>query len=131
MLENALISTVHNKGERIFLLMEKEQEDFRIEIWDSGDKFSKDVLYYIGKKRFTTHKSEGGSGIGLMVTWELLKKYQASIIIDEENSPDNFFTKKVIIRFDRKNNYILCSQRSKEDMALLKQRQDLQIKEKF
>ena len=131
MLENALISTIHNKGERIFLLIEKELQEFRIEIWDSGHKFSKDVLYHIGKKRYTTHKSEGGSGIGLMVTWELLKKYQASLIIDEEITTDNFFTKKMIIRFDHKNNYILCSQRSAEDLNLLKQRQDLQINIKY
>ena len=62
-----------------------------------------------------------------MVTWELLKKYEASLMIDETPSPDNLYTKKVVIRFDQKGDYVLCSPRSKEELVYLEYREDLQI----
>ena len=127
LLENALISTRHHQGKHIFLGMKKNMDNFCLEIWDSGDIFSKEVLYHIGKKKYTTHKADGGSGIGLMVTWELLKKYQASLIIDENVFVDDVFTKKIMICFDKKNDYKLCSLRSEGELSYLKHRQDLQI----
>ena len=85
------------------------------------------LLYHMGKKKYTTHKADGGSGIGLMVTWELLKKYQASLIIDENVFVDDVFTKKIMICFDKKNAYKLYSLRSEGELSYLKHRQDLQI----
>lgn len=127
LLENALISTLHNQGKHMFLRMEKYMDNLCLEVWDSGDKFPKEVLYHMGKKKYTTHKADGGSGIGLMVTWELLKKYHASLIIDENVFVDDVFTKKIMICFDKKNAYKLYSLRSEGELSYLKHRQDLQI----
>lgn len=127
LLENALVATRHHQGKHIFLYMGIMDGNFSLEVWDSGDKFPKEVLYHFGRKRYTTHKNEGGSGIGLMVTYELLKKYQASFLIDETESTDSFFTKKVIISFDKKGTYALHSQRSKEELSYLSRCQNLKI----
>lgn len=127
LLENALIATRRHQGKHIFLYMGITEGTFSLEVWDSGDKFPKEVLYHFGRKRYTTHKNEGGSGIGLMVTYELLKKYQASFLIDETDSPDSFFSKKVIISFDGKGTCSLHSQRSKEELSYLSRCQNLNI----
>lgn len=127
LLENALIATKHHQGKHIFIYMGITDGIFSLEVWDSGDKFPKEVLYHFGRKRYTTHKNEGGSGIGLMVTYELLKKYQASFLIDETHCSDSFFTKKVIVCFDGKGTYTLHSQRSKEELAYLSRCQNLKL----
>ena len=53
----------------------------------------------MGKKRVTTHKGEGGSGIGLMTMFEILNKYKASYRLDESPDKDGF-TKCVKIILD-------------------------------
>ena len=80
------------------------QEKCNFVIYDSGEYFSKDVLKKLGKKRATTHKKDGGTGIGLMTTFEILKKYNASFSIDETiNNPQ--YTKCVAITFDDKHTH--------------------------
>lgn len=127
LLENAFIATKHNHGNNILLQMGKLDDFFLIEIWDSGDMFPKEVLYHFGRKRYTTHKSDGGSGIGMMVTYEILQKYHASFCIDETVSALSFCAKKVTVVFDGKSQYQLYSKRSPEELEYLSKRTDLEI----
>lgn len=127
LLENALIATKHNQGKYIMLHMGILDDCAFVEVWDSGQLFPKEVLYYWGQKRYTTHKGHGGSGIGMMVIYELLQKYHASFLIDETVSNENFYTKKVTAIFDGKSRYHLYSKRSPEELAYLSLRGDLKI----
>ena len=67
-----------------------------------------------GKEQVTTHKDEGGTGIGFMTTFETLKECKASLIIEEYNPETTNYTKAVIIRFDGKNEYKICSYRAEK-----------------
>ena len=53
--------------------------------------------------------------MGFMNTFDTLRKYEASLIINEYNKPskDNY-TKVIIIKFDKKNEFKIISYREKE-----------------
>ncbi len=83
---------------------------YSLYVYDSGIEFEPDTLSNLGKKPSTTHKDTGGTGFGFMNTFDTLKKYNASLIINELNPPckDNY-TKSIVIRFDDKNQFIVNS----------------------
>ena len=126
-LENALIATKCASGTAVLLHIGIIDETYSIDAWDSGIPFTKETLLHLGRKRYTTHKKTGGSGIGLMSTFELLEKYQASLYIDEKLAKENIYTKKVSIVFDRKREYHLHTNRSTDEQFFLRQRADLHI----
>lgn len=126
-LENALIATKCNAGTNVLLHIGIVETIYTIDIWDSGIPFTKETLLYLGKKQYTTHNQEGGSGIGLMSTYELLEKYQASLHIDESLSEENIYTKKLSILFDAKGEYHLYTKREQVELAYLHKRKDLLI----
>lgn len=65
---------------------------------DDAPPFEPDVLRYMGKKRITTRKDEGGSGIGLMAVAEIIRKRQASFVLEEHTCGKPF--KRLRITFD-------------------------------
>lgn len=127
LLENAQIATTCNLGTNILLHIGIIDGTYSINVWDSGIPFSKETLFYMGRKQYTTHKETGGSGIGLMSTFELLEKYQASFHIDEKLAMKNMYTKKVSVVFDGKREYHLHTNRDEKECFYLRQRTDLQI----
>lgn len=94
--ENAIIATKDSETKNILLSLEKRMQTYILCIYDSGEPFSKEVLENLGQRRYTTHAETGGSGIGLMTTSELTKKYKADFCISdcELHSP---YTKQVSI----------------------------------
>ena len=87
---------------------------YEFSVYDSGVEFTIDTLLNLGLKQVTTHSDDGGSGIGFMTTFEILKEYNASLIIEEMETDFANYTKAVIIRFDGKKEYRVCSYRSEE-----------------
>lgn len=85
---------------------------YSLYVYDSGIEFELDTLSNLGKKPITTHADNGGTGFGFMNTFDTLKKYNASLTINELNPPcsDNY-TKSVVIRFDGKHEFIVNSYR--------------------
>lgn len=126
-LENALIATKCNGGSNILLHIGIIESIYTIDLWDSGIPFTKETLLKLGKKQYTTHKQEGGSGIGLMSTYELLEKYQASLHIDESLSKECSYTKKLSVLFDAKREYHLYTKREPAELSYLHKRKNLQI----
>lgn len=92
--ENALIATKAVNNPNVLLTITRSENELNISIFDNGPAFSRKVLNNIGKKRITTHKKEGGSGIGLMTMAEILNKYNAAYEINEKIDTDTY--KKVI-----------------------------------
>lgn len=97
--ENALIAVRETKIKNVLVVFGIENESFIISVYDSGLPFESKVIENLGKKRITTHKATGGSGIGLMTTSELLRKHNASFVIDE-NIDNDSYAKKVSVIFD-------------------------------
>lgn len=97
--ENALIAVRETKIKNVLVVFGIETKSFIISVYDSGMPFEPKVIENLGKKRITTHKATGGSGIGLMTTSELLIKHSASFVIDE-NIDNDSYTKRVSVVFD-------------------------------
>lgn len=67
-------------------------------IFDSGKPFDKTVLDTLGKEKITTHKNEGGSGIGLFTAHHILKDNGGTFKIRNAVFSSRF-TKSVEVRF--------------------------------
>ena len=87
---------------------------YEFSIYDTGIEFEIDTLLKLGEEQVTTHKNEGGSGIGFMTTFETLKECKASLIIEEYNPETTNYTKSVTIKFDGRNEYKICSYRAEK-----------------
>lgn len=112
-LENAIIATKFAGGKFIELSMLKIKGFPLISISDSGIPFELDTYMNLGLQKASTHLDTGGSGIGLMDLWELKEKYKATLYIDEHPEDANM-TKRIVYIFDKKNRYMISTDRSKE-----------------
>lgn len=109
--ENALISASAKKGGNVLIQIGLAEDThsqrpcremfYRIDFFDNGAPFEPDVFAAIGKQRYTTRKDTGGSGIGLMTTCEIARKYSASFEIDE-NLNHAIYSKRVSVCFNKK-----------------------------
>ncbi len=117
-IKNAIIAINHteNVNRSILVKLGKTDETYGLYIYDSGIEFEKETLENLGKKPSTTHKDEGGTGMGFMNTFDTLRKCNASLIIEEYNKPskDNY-TKALMIKFDNKNEFKVESYRKNEN----------------
>lgn len=130
LLDNAIIASRYNSGQHILLNIGFVAQNYAIHVFDSGIPFTKEVLLSLGKKQITTHADDSGSGIGMMQTYEILKQYDASLLIDEFTPDTGLYTKKVSIVFNRRHQYTLYTTRNRDEIAYLNQRSDLKVVEK-
>lgn len=116
-IKNAIIAINHTKtrNKSILLRLGMIEGIYSVYVYDSGIEFEVETLANLGEKPCTTHVNTGGTGIGFMNTFDTLRKYQASILICEYGRPcqDNF-TKCIQIKFDKKNEFRICSYRVNE-----------------
>lgn len=101
LVENAIISTLHAQTKKVLVSVNALSAPYGIEIFDTGLPFDKSVICHMGERKTTTHKDTGGSGIGLMTVWNLLKEYRISLTIDESLESVQGYTKKIVLYFDR------------------------------
>ena len=113
-IKDAIIAIKHtdNVNKSILVKLGKIDECYGLYIYDSGIEFEKETLKNLGKKPSTTHKDEGGTGMGFMNTFDTLNECKGSLVIKEIGKPskDNF-TKIIMIKFDGKNEYKVESYR--------------------
>lgn len=103
----------NNKFKSILAIIGIKNGCYELCIYDSGIEFEIETLERLGLEPTTTHKENGGTGIGFMTTFETLKETNASLIIYERHKMSaEDYTKAVIIRFDGKNEYKICSYRA-------------------
>lgn len=104
------INSSNNENRSILVRLGKIDDIYSLYIYDSGVEFTKEVLEKLGKEPITTHKDDGGTGMGFMNTFDVLNKYKASLLINEMGKPskDNY-TKALIIRFDNTNDFKVTS----------------------
>ncbi|MCI8507804.1 MAG: HAMP domain-containing histidine kinase [Lachnospiraceae bacterium] len=130
LLDNAIIASRYNNGQHILLNIGFVSQNYAIHVFDSGIPFTKEVLLSLGKKQITTHADDSGSGIGMMQTYEILKQYEASLLIDEFTPDTGLYTKKVSVVFNRRHQYTLYTTRNRDEITYLSQRGDLRVVEK-
>lgn len=128
--ENAIIATKNCKTKNIIVNLGIQNNEYFLQVIDSGADFDAKALLNIGKKRFTTHANDGGSGIGMMTTFKTLKKYNASLIIEEMRKTDNGFSKSITVNFDKKRQFIILSPRADKLLNIVL-RDDVEIKNKI
>ncbi len=112
--ENALIASKETEKGSVLITLGIDEENYCLNIYDNAPHFDTNVIRNLGNVRYTTHAETGGSGIGLMTTFELLRKYNASFEIDEYTDHE-LFTKSVTVRFD--NNAKLRIRSTREEVA--------------
>ena len=128
LIENAIISAGQNELRKVLITLELVDSIYIINVFDSGNLLAAEVLKNIGINSTATRKDNGGSGTGLVNISEIIKKYEASLIIDELLSLNSIFTKKISVRFDLKNKYVIRSNRP--DMSeILSCRNDITVDE--
>ncbi len=117
MITNSIIAIGYSSNNNSSILVQFDSSDyFEFRIYDTGIEFEIDTLINLGKERITTHKEDGGSGIGFFTTFETLNRTNGSLVI-EEYPPDNAnfnYSKCLIFRFDNNRKYIIRSYRYKE-----------------
>ena len=113
-IKDAIIAINHTDNINRSILVRLGEIDgiYSLYIYDSGIEFEKETLAKLGKEPITTHANEGGTGMEFMNTFDTLKKYQASFIINELSEPnkDNY-TKVLVFKFDKKNEFKIMSYR--------------------
>ena len=115
--KNAIIAIKHSENINKSILVRLGLIDgfYSLYVYDSGIEFEIETLKNFGIKPSTTHADDGGTGMGLMNTFDTLKKYKASLIIDEYGKPvEDNFTKVIKIIFDNRNEYKIESYRREE-----------------
>lgn len=113
-IKDAIIAIKHsdNVNKSILVRIGKLEECYGLYIYDSGIEFEKETLENLGKRPSTTHKDEGGTGMGFMNTFDTLRGCKGSLVIKEigEPSKENF-TKIIMIKFDGRNEFKVESYR--------------------
>ena len=112
LIDNAIIATkLARKNKEIHIDFNKNNNNYCINIFDTGIPFEASTIRYAGIKKASTHLDNGGSGIGLMATFSSLRECGGSFEIDEtiNISP---YTKKVSIVMDYLNEFRVYSNRN-------------------
>ena len=117
LIKNAIIAINYseNLNKSILVRLGIIEGIYSLYVYDSGIEFELETLSNLGIKPSTTHGDNGGTGMGMMNTFDTLKQYEASMIIYEYGKPskDNF-TKLIQITFDKKNEFKIISYRQDE-----------------
>ena len=102
--ENALIAAKHVENGKVKAVLDYAGGIATLKLYDNGALFDEKVIAELGRTEITTHKNDGGSGIGLVTAFKILKKYSASICIDEVLADDackaDDYAKCIVIRAD-------------------------------
>lgn len=106
LLENAIIAVKPCDFRRILFTIGICDDYYEIRVEDSGIDFKEETLNELGKKQTTTHKYEGGSGIGMMEIFEIARETRASLVIKKLPEKENTFTKQISIKFNGKNEIV-------------------------
>jgi len=118
LVENAIIATKNSQNKKIIILFGIPDGHYAIDVFDSGIPFEIETIANLGIKRITTHADTGGSGIGMIATFEIIKKYNASFIIEELTNNSSLYTKRISVVFDNLNQFIIKTPRYNEIKAI-------------
>ncbi len=109
------INCSKNINRTILLVLGYVNNSYELCISDTGIEFEIDTLRNLGYTATTTHKDTGGTGYGFMNTFDTLREFKASLVIEEIGLPNiSNYTKSIKVIFDNKNEFIIRSYRYNE-----------------
>lgn len=109
------INCSKNINRTILLVLGYVNNSYELCISDTGIEFEIDTLRNLGYTATTTHKDTGGTGYGFMNTFDTLREFKASLVIEEIGLPNiSNYTKSIKVIFDKKNEFIIRSYRYNE-----------------
>lgn len=113
-LKNAIISieNTEEKFKSILLVIGELENNYGIKFYDTGINFKPTTLLSLGTKPITTHKNKGGTGLGMLTTFQVAKECKASIEIEENVKKDYEYNKIISIIFDDLNEFRIKSYRN-------------------
>ncbi len=111
LIDNAIISVKDSEVKKILVTFNVVENYYEFSIYDSGELFCEEALQSLGVTQYTSHQNEGGSGIGMITLFEILRKYSASFVLDEVNASDSF-SKFIKICFDNKMRFDINTSKS-------------------
>jgi len=114
LIENAINATAKSDSKRVFVSFSVQDGVYELCVQDSGKPFDAETLINLGIKKTTTRSKEGGSGIGYMTIFEILRECNASMIITEYLPGQSVYTKSIAVRFDNRGKHILITGRAEE-----------------
>ncbi len=116
-IKNSIIAITCSKNinRTILLVLGYVNSSYELCISDTGIEFEIDTLRNLGCTATTTHKDTGGTGYGFMNTFDTLREFKASLVIEEIGLPNiSNYTKSIKVIFDNKNEFIIRSYRYNE-----------------
>lgn len=116
-IKNAIIAINYsdNINKSILVRLGKIDGFYSLYIYDSGIEFEINTLLKLGVKPSTTHKNSGGTGMGFMNTFDTVREYKASFILEEYGEPSkDDYTKVIMIKFDKKEDFKIISYRKEK-----------------
>lgn len=116
-IKNSIIAITCSKNinRTILLVLGYVNSSYELCISDTGIEFEIDTLRNLGYTATTTHKDTGGTGYGFMNTFDTLREFKASLVIEEIGLPNiSNYTKSIKVIFDNKNEFIIRSYRYNE-----------------
>lgn len=109
------VNLAKTDNKEIFAILGIKENKYELSIYDTGIEFEIETLLKLGLEAVTTYADKGGTGIGFLTTFKIMKQTKASLIISEQPpGKERYYTKAVTIRFDGKNQYKICSYRANE-----------------
>ena len=105
LMENAVIAASHSEYKKVLVLFGRGAGCYEITVQDTGIPFDIETLTALGRRPVTTHADEGGSGVGYMAIFDILRQFQISLSVTEYAPSPYGFTKSVKLRFDGEGKY--------------------------
>ena len=100
LIENAIIATSTCEHKQILVTLKEDNGIFELSVQDSGIPFNPDTLINLGVEKMSTRMDDGGSGIGYITIFDILRECRASLVITEYKPRQSDFTKSVNVCFD-------------------------------
>jgi len=116
--DNAINTTSECEIKHVRISFSAREGVHELQVQDSGKPFEAETLLSLGVKRITTRFDEGGSGIGYMTIFRILREKKASFIISEFQPGELVFTKSLTVRFDENSEFILKTYRADELVSM-------------
>lgn len=118
LLENAFYAVKDISPKNVLLTISTIASKVVLDIYDNGDLFSKDILIKMGMEEYTTHKEDGGSGIGLMNLYQFIHSHHVSYMLHElSDTESDIYTKKISLFFNDSNSGYMILKTFRTDLA--------------
>ncbi len=116
LLENAFYAVKDVESKNILLSTSSVDSRITLNIYDSGILFPVEVLKKMGIEEYTSHKENGGSGIGLMHLYQFIHSHHISYLLQEFDTESTIYTKKISLLFNDTNSGSMILKTTRADI---------------